>query len=209
MAVDRQPRNLNYQNYEPALREHFRNVASQFSSGTLLIDEATDAVNFLLQKFGIAYVVSGDEFEEVLLGVTSDIEVSEDTFVHAYMKILPFALAASEEQLVHQYMTFFDKFMRGRETSRILYATRVLRRAWKKNRQSGMPVVWPMPDERETAQKMSRFDRDGDGKLNRVEFVCAALSIGHGIDKAIDDKILSNCCTKEVHIPFEFEIALA
>ena len=200
---------LNRRNPEPELRQHFNEVSAKFSSGFLLIDEATDAINFMLKKFGIAYVVSGDEFEEVLLDISTDIEVSEDTFVAAYDKILPFASLGAAERLVEDYMTLFDKFMRGRTTTRLLYATRVLQRAWIKNHDTGLLIIWPIPDENLVKEKMAKFDRDQDGKLTRVEFVCAALSIVHGMEKSFDDEIFQICHTKQVqHFPFEFEFVV-
>ncbi len=165
-----------------AALHHFRAAAAaRGGRKALTLALATQALNATLRKIGAEMHVSVEKFEQRFMEVSMDIEVSEDKFLEVFRGVMKDGVG--EDRLAKEYTAAFQKYMEGRESASVPFASRVLCHACKDMKKRGLLGDRAMVSEETVRQRMSKFDRFNPGHIALDEFVEAALYIVHGVDR--------------------------
>ncbi len=155
-------------------------ISSGYGTRNLTVKRAVEALNAALETTGVEIYVSVGEFEQLFLGVSDDISVSENKFIEIFNNVMKDG--AAEERLKTEYAAIFQRYVEGRESVSIAYAARVLCHACKELANRGLLGVSAGVELENAIEGMANFDRIEDGMIKCDEFVEAALSIVHEIE---------------------------
>ena len=168
---------------ETAVRHQFRAYAVGKGKQELNIVEGTSAMNVILDILGIEKKIVIDEFETLFLGLSEELNVSESTFIKLFHAVLKGRATADAEYLEEAYGEQFDNNNSGRQTIGVEFATRMLRHACNGLKQRGLIDAATLAEADINLQVMQSFCEGQDQKMGRAQFVLAALSIVHNIEK--------------------------
>ncbi len=157
----------------------FREAVEKEVGTFLTIDDATDVLNTLVADE--SKKIDAAEFERVFLEVSDDIQVTESAFLQVLRKV-----NNPHVDLEVFYSTIFKKYINKRNVVSISYGIRVLRECFKnaKDRNLAVNQDQQLADDASLRESMAKFDQEGNGNLNCDDFIAAALSIIHGIEKS-------------------------
>ena len=182
--VDIQPLRRNGGQREHAARYQFKAYSFGKARKQLTIAESAAALNMVLNILNVEKQVTVDEFESAFLKVSSEeLQVDEDAFVAVFHSIMVTGFSSTfDEDFISQFfVNKFDTINAGRNLIGIEYATRNLRHFCRELREEYGIYGGAISDADITAQAMTKFDNDRDGKVSRADFVSAALSILRGV----------------------------
>lgn len=160
----------------------FKKAAERGGKEVLLMNEATEALNTALEAVDIDRKLSIDEFESIFLEITNELEVSEQSFLQVFKRIISNFDSEVKKRYATEYENTFNKFVKDREATSIPYATRVLQRVYAELKSKGILKHKSLGQEEFSTELMSTIRRHGSGKVNQHHFVEAALSILHGVE---------------------------